>query len=305
MPKKKTHEEFIEQMSQAHPDITILSQYINNKTHVICNCIKCNTTWKARPDNLLHGYGCPTCGVESARIKRTKSVNEFIKQATLKFDSFYLYDKVNYLNSNSKVIITCPIHGDFQQTPDNHLAGHGCPKCGALRVIQKKTKTIKDFVEDARKIHGDKYDYNKAQYVGVFQPITIVCPKHGEFNQIPNAHLNGNGCPKCKQSHGEYKIEQILKTKHIKFIKQFKIDIDKNINKSGNAFIDFYLPDYYIFIEYNGEQHYRPVLRFGGEIKFQQQKKRDQYVRDFCKDNNIKLLEISYKDNINEILVNL
>ena len=74
------------------------------------------------------------------------------------------------------------------------------------------------------------------------------------------------------------------------------------INKSGKAYIDFYLPDYNTFIEYNGEQHYRPIKYFELNKSFEQQQKRDEFVRNYCKDNNIKLIEIKYTDNLKEIL---
>lgn len=140
------------------------------------------------------------------------------------------------------------------------------------------------------------------------QPIKVKCPIHGFFYVTPHNHLKNCGCPMCSMSSGELIISEYLNLKNVKYIPQFQIHIDKSINPSGFAKIDFYLPDYNTFIEYNGEQHYMPIKHFGGEIKFKQQTERDNYVKEYCKRNNIQLLEISYKlssEQINNKLFNL
>lgn len=90
---------------------------------------------------------------------------------------------------------------------------------------------------------------------------------------------------------------------YVKYQNQYRINISKTINSSEYSYIDFYLPDFNIFIEYNGIQHYIPVEHFGGELRFKKQTQRDQYIKDYCKINNIKLLEIPYKlKDYNDIL---
>lgn len=165
-----------------------------------------------------------------------------------------------------------------------------------------KRKTTEEFIEQAIIVHGNKYDYSKAKYDGCKKKICIICPKHGKFEQTLVNHLSGSGCPKCNESKGEKYITNWLNNKNVKYIAQYKIPIDTNINSSGNAFIDFYIPEFNTFIEYNGEQHYIPKDKFGGVITFERQQKRDQYVRDYCFKNNIKLIEIKYNDNINNKL---
>lgn len=231
MPKKKTHEEFIKQMNTINSNIKILSQYQNNKTKVNCKCKICNHQWEARPDNLLH-WGCPRCRLVKISNKNRKTQDEFIKQATKVHNNKYYYNNVNYIRDNVKVIITCPIHGDFWQTPSNHLQGHGCPKCNT--------------------------------------------------------------------SKGELFIEKYLTKHNILFERQYCIPTI--INPSGLAYIDFYLPDYNTFIEYNGRQHYIPIKYFGGELELEHQKNRDNYVKDFCKDNNYMLVEIPYTMKDDEII---
>lgn len=101
--------------------------------------------------------------------------SEFIKKSKLIHNNNYSYDKVEYINYNTPVIITCPIHGDFAQTPGKHLNGQGCPKCAG------KDFTTEEFIRRSKLIHGSKYDYSQTKYIDAHSPLKIICPKHGEF----------------------------------------------------------------------------------------------------------------------------
>jgi Zn finger protein HypA/HybF involved in hydrogenase expression len=103
----------------------------------------------------------------------------------------YDYSKVDYKNQQSKVIIICKVHGEFEQYAQHHLRGSGCPKC------QNKNMTTEDFIQKATKVHGDKYDYSKVDYINATLPLTIICRIHGDFLQPSNSHLAKHGCPKC------------------------------------------------------------------------------------------------------------
>jgi Zn ribbon nucleic-acid-binding protein len=91
----------------------------------------------------------------------------------------------------------CPIHGPFEQEAHSHLKGQGCPKCGIESRSRKRSDTKETFIEKARKVHGDKYDYSKVKYVNGKTKVTIICPEHGEFEQMPSSHIKGHGCVKC------------------------------------------------------------------------------------------------------------
>src|ERR1019366_3207292 len=96
------------------------------------------------------------------------------------------------------VIIICPIHGQFQQRPHEHSReGQGCPKCGAVRRGCKRRKPLDIFIEEANKKHNGFYDYSSVEYLTTISLVTIICPAHGPFPQIPISHLRGQGCPKC------------------------------------------------------------------------------------------------------------
>ena len=127
-------------------------------------------------------------------MPKKKTKEEFIKEATEKHRGKYDYSKVDYVNNKTKVCIICPEHGEFWLTPKDHLARKGCPICGGTSALTKE-----EFIKKARKVHKYKYDYSKVEYVNIKTKVCIVCSKsgHGEFWQVPNNHLNGQGCPKC------------------------------------------------------------------------------------------------------------
>ena len=193
-----TTEEFIQKAKAIHGDKYDYSkvEYVNAKTKV---CIICSRhgEFLQRPSEHLRGYGCFACGHEYVVQLRKKTKEWFIENAQKVHGIQYDYSKVDFINVTTKVCIVCPIHGEFWQTPHSHIQGTGCPECSRLRAANLRKRTNEEFIEDARKIHGDKYDYSKVQYKDVRTPVTIICPKHGEFCQTPDSHLQGAGCSKC------------------------------------------------------------------------------------------------------------
>lgn len=121
------------------------------------------------------------------------TAEEFIIKARGIHGDKYLYDAVSYIKSSIKVKITCRKHGLFEQTPNSHLNGAGCPSCSG-----NKKKTTREFVADAIAKHSDSYDYSKVEYRGGHKKVKIICKVHNfEFSQEANSHLNGCGCPVC------------------------------------------------------------------------------------------------------------
>ena len=100
----------------------------------------------------------------------------FIEKARKVHGNKYDYSKVEYHNNHEKVCIICPEHGEFWQTPKNHLKGCNCPKCSNVYKMSNE-----EWIEKAREIHGDKYDYSKTHYISNKLKVKIICPKHGEF----------------------------------------------------------------------------------------------------------------------------
>lgn len=297
MSKKLTTEEFIEKARKVHGDKYDYSlvEYIDAKTPVSIIC-RDHGVFTIRPANHTNQkQGCPKCGRLRQSKTQSLTTSQWVEKAKRVHGNKYDYSKVIYSRSSEKVCIICPEHGEFLQIATEHLKGKGCPKCGHITTGMKRLSSSEDFTTKAKKIHGEKYDYSKVIYTGIHNKVQIICPQHGLFEQEANSHLQGIGCPRCSQSKGEHIIKQILDKNGINYVDQYKIDISKDINSSGYTYIDFYLPDLNIVIEYNGIQHYMPIKHFGGELRFAQQKRRDSYVRKYCIKRGIKLIEVSYQ----------
>lgn len=124
---------------------------------------------------------------------KKKTTNEFIYEAKIKHNNKYDYSLVNYKGNKIKVKIICPIHGEFEQRPNDHLNTNGCSACGGVKKHTKET-----FIKKAAKIHNYKYDYSLTCYNNNNKSyIKIICPIHGIFDQKAIIHINGCGCPKC------------------------------------------------------------------------------------------------------------
>lgn len=173
---------------------------------------------------------------------------KFIEKAKNRHDDKYDYSKVEYINSTTKVCIICKEHGEFWQTPSKHLLGQGCPKCSGIKKAKGRTLTTNDFIEKSSKIHNNKYVYDKTEYKGTYESLTITCPIHGDFTQRANDHLNGHGCPICgnNMSLAEKEIED--------YVKSFGIKTETKVRGilSNNKEIDILIPELNIGIEYDG-----------------------------------------------------
>ena len=219
--KKKTKEEFIKEARKVHGDKYDYSkiEYVNNATKVTIICPKHghDEFWQT-PNSHLQGHGCPKCANESNGERCRSSKEDFIKKTRKEHGDKYDYSKVEYVNCDTKVCINCRDHGEFWQTPNNHINGSGCPKCYVENRSDKRTLTKEEFVKKALKVHGDKYDYSKVEYVGSKTKVCIICSEHGEFYQRPGDHLKSCGCPKCK---GDKTRERCTLTKE-EVIKKFR-----------------------------------------------------------------------------------
>jgi very-short-patch-repair endonuclease len=241
----------------------------------------------------LKGHGCFKCA-------NGNDLDTFIKKAkTIYGNNKYDYSKVKYFNINTDVTIVCKIHGDFIIKPYHFLyEKNGCIYCS--------TNTYKDlsfFENDANKIHNFKYKYSIINNLNKNSYINITCPYHGKFKQRIRSHIYDKcGCPICNESKGEKEISIFLDRIKIKYIRQFKFDDCRNINKLP---FDFYLPDLNICIEYDGEQHFNSINYFGGNERYEFIKINDSIKNKYCIDNEIKLIRISYKDSICDILDSL
>jgi hypothetical protein len=308
MSRKITKEEFIIRAKKVHSNKYDYSKVVYNGMHEMVSiiCPKHGEFWQT-PANHLSGKGCPECGnISRWNTKGRMTTQAFIEKAKKIHGDKYDYSKVEYINSHTKICIICPKHGEFWQTPNNHLTKYGCKKCAMDALASNKPRNVEEFIKIANKLHGNKYDYSKVEYKNCKTKVCIICPKHGEFWQTPDNHINKNhpqNCPFCSESKLEQEIRILLTENNIKF------DYNKSKPWLKGQRLDFYLPDYNIGIECQGKQHFEPV-DFGSNgyeqsVKdFLKIKKLDLLKKEKCFKNNTKLIYYGKKNNEDEIITN-
>ena len=187
-------EGFIEKARKKHGDKYDYSQtvYVTAKTKVKIICPEHGPFTQTASDHY-RGRGCPTC----ATLNRRLGAEEFIRRARGKHGDKYDYSKVEYTTEKTPVTIICPIHGEHQQTPVDHIKGTGCRECGAGTKAKNLVKGFDWFLPAAREVHGDKFTYVEKSYTRATDPVMIICPEHGPLEQSATAHVGGRGCQKC------------------------------------------------------------------------------------------------------------
>jgi len=249
------------------------------------------------------GSGCIKCAEEKVGMSFRKSGKDFISEANKIHNYFYDYSFVKYDGARKNITITCLKHGEFDQTPTNHLKGKGCRKCYNEKIRDRLLMTTEEFTSRAKIIHDYKFDYSLVSYNGGRNKVKIICPIHGEFEQTPENHLSNRGCRKCRSSKGEKEIRKILKENEINFKEQHTFELCRHINKLP---FDFYLPERNLCIEFDGRQHFEVIEFYGGQKGFDSTKINDQIKNDYCKNNGVTLIRIKYdsiiKKELNKII---
>lgn len=289
--KKKTNEEFIINAKRVHGNKYDYSKtkYVNSRTKVKIIC-PIHGMFEQIANSHLQGQGCPKCKyIRFAKSKRSKW-EDLVVRFKQKHGDKYLYKKLEFTSQHDKLEIFCIKHKIwFKQRIVHHLNGHGCPICHG-----GKHRTNEEFIAKARLIHNDKYDYSKVKYTVKSAKVEIICRKHGSFWQTANDHLNGCGCPRCKS----YKTqEQIFLFLQQNFPNE-KWEWECSPNWLKPQKFDIYNRKHNLAIEYNGEQHYMPIKKYGGVLGYEDCIKRDKRKNELCKKNKCTLYIVKY-DNIN------
>lgn len=285
---KHTQKDIVKEFSKVHGnqyDYSLV-KYNNSHQKVDIICLE-HGIFKQTPEKHKRGHGCRKCNIRF-------SLDKVLEHFKLTHGDRYDYSHVKYISDNIKIKIICREHGLFEQTPSNHKKNKGCPRCDKSFKLNQE-----DVITQFKNTHGDKFDYSKTIYLTNHEKVTIICAAHGEFKQTPASHKSGTGCPNCKSSKGENKLNLFLIKNKIEFKQEYKFE---NNNYSDRMPFDFYLPKHNLCIEYNGIQHYEPIDFFGGIKSFKSQTKRDKIKIKYCKENNINLLIIKYDQNIEEVL---
>lgn len=302
MSKKKTHEEFVEEMISINPNIEIKSMYLGARTKCLCKCKIDKNEWYAYPTNLLNGQGCPKCKSTTLSKLKNKTHETFIEEMSIKHSNILVIG--TYINNSTKIQCKCKIcNYTWYSIPNNLLsAGEGCPYCGILNSANKRSKSHIGFLYDMKILHPELDVLG--QYINAKTKILCRCKEcNHEWMVTPTNLLQGQGCPKCNHPKGEVQIENFLIKNNINYIPQHTFDDLLGVNL-GQLSYDFYLPKYNYLIEYQGGQHYKPIKFFGGVKQFRIQQEHDKRKREYAKIHGITLLEIPYWDfnNIEKIL---
>ena len=233
--RKMTTNEFILKAIEKHNhrfDYSKVS-YINMKNKVVIICKK-HGEFLQNPNNL-NGQGCFDCASDDKRSNKI----DFVKKSKILHNDKYNYSLVEYKSVIIKVKIICKEHGIFEQVPNHHLSGVGCPKCCKSSKIDNS-----EFLKRAKIKHGDRYDYSLTKYINSFTNVDIICKEHGIFSQKPTNHLFENGCPKCGTNYG---------IKENRWLDSFGIKNEYRQYKIDKYFVDGYDPDTNTIYEFNGD----------------------------------------------------
>ena len=245
-------ETFIQRSNRIHNYVYDYSLviYVGSKLKVKIIC-KIHGLFEQTPSSHLSGKGCPHCGVFTCASKLKTNQNVFIQQAIKIHLEKYDYSLVEYKNAKTKIRIICKIHGEFLQTPSNHLKGCGCPHCGHIKTLISRRITTEKFIEAAKLMHGDIYDYSLVIYKNAHSKIKLICNVHGIFEQTAWNHLCGNGCPDCSNGRS-ISIEEshwLESLNNSNIIKQYIITLPTD-NKIK---VDGYDPSTNTVYEYHGK----------------------------------------------------
>lgn len=220
--------------------------YINNQTKIEIICKK-HKSFFQKPRSHLSGQGCMNCYIENI----TGNTNGFIDEAIKIHGNKYDYSKVKYIKNKIPVIIICPKHKEFSQLPAVHLRGSGCKKCSTESQAKTTSHTTERFIEKATKVHFDRFDYSKVNYVNRETKVEIICKEHGSFCQEPSNHLKGFGCAQCGNENRRLSLTTFIKKANE--IHSNKYDYSLTEYKTSTIKIKIICPYHGVFLQVPGQ----------------------------------------------------
>ena len=281
-------DQYKEELQSKFPNIDCIDGYVNRTTPALHKCKLCGYEWITQPTYVLNGIGCKKC---NKTIRRTH--DEYVQD--LKEINPHLEVLGTFINTSTHILHRCKIHDyTWNVVPSSILSGIGCPLCGKEKLSLSNRKTHAEFQNELYSINPDIICVG--DYVGSSTKIKVQCLKCGcEWEALPLNLLRGHGCPACNFSHGETAIKKWLDDHNIDYVTQKRF---KDCKDKRTLPFDFYIPTKNAAIEYDGEQHYKPIDWFGGEKRLNYVNKHDRIKTEYCNNNNIQLLRIAYNDNI-------
>ena len=305
--KKLTHAEFLVRARATHGDRYDYTRFVyeNRTNRSVIICLSHGEFQQSSAGHISQRQGCPDCGRMRMIISQSNTKEEFIQKSKAIHGDTYDYSKFIYGNAHTQGTIICKHHGDFEQTPNSHLSGCGCVECGRILTAAAKLSSTQAFIQKAKAIHGDTYDYNKYVYVNANTKGTITCKRHGDFEQTPNNHLRYRGCPMCtNKTEGIFK-NYLMCNKDRLGIVEFEHGYRPewaNLNKTHNTYYiyDFVLhfaDGLIVIVEIDGPQHFRQVSNWNGPLYNQI---RDEIKERLARSQGIRVLRLIQEDIFND-----
>lgn len=299
---RKSEEDYIRELAVKNPTVELCDTYIGNKIPVKHHCMIHDIYWDITPNNALYGDGCKLCCRERIGNALRKTEEEYIAELAIKNPTIKLRGK--YVDTDTITKHYCESHKIlFSTRPARALQGCGCHKCHREKLPQCQPKPEDQYVRDLANIHPNII--LKGRYINSATPTLHECIIHQfEWEPSPSNLLARKGCPKCCESQGEKQITLWLREHDIFNTSQKRFEDCRDINTLP---FDFYIPKLNVCIEYQGEQHYRPV-NFGGisdeeaYSNFVKTQYHDEIKRNYCDENNINLICIPYWEDVDGYL---
>ena len=283
--KRKTDKQFRQEVYDlVSNEYTFLDSYIDSMTKIRVKHNKCGNIYGVIPNNFLRGDRCPYC------LGLAKKTDKQFKEEiyNLVGDEYTFLD--SYVNSYTKLLVKHNKCGNvYEVTPHSFFRGCRCPYC-----FGTPKKSNEEFKKEIYDLVGNEYTFLDS-YIDSMTKIRVKHNKCGNTYEVtPNCFLEGHGCPYCNSPKGELIINRILKSLGIDYEAQKTFD---DLKDKSYLSYDFYIPSQNILIEYQGIQHYQPVVHFGGEDKFKIQQKHDCIKLDYAKELGYKLITVPYTED--------
>lgn len=282
-----SHEKYAKKLSEDRPDMEVLEEYKGNKIAIL-HRHSCGYEYKISPQRVLYSTSknCPNC----FREKRKKTDEEFKEKIKPYLSNYSFVGK--YEDSHKKIKVVCNNGHESYVFPHNLIRGHRCKQCYSNEWGIKCRLSHKEYVERINKLYPNITVLS--EYTTSDSPIRYRCSTCGIEATLQHSYsLLNYGC-NCNRPNGEKVISTYLSSLGVDFIPQIKFE--GLIGKSKKLSYDFGLPQYKLLIEYQGEQHERPVEIFGGEESFKIQQEHDKRKKEWAENNGYDILYIWYYD---------
>ena len=295
--KRKTHDDYVQEVATVNPSIEVIGVYNGGHEPIMHRCKVDGNEWMASPANILRGRGCPKCKSLKLHNNKAKTHSQYVEDVESLHDNIVVLGA--YTDNRTHILHQCTLDGyTWEAIPGNILKGSGCPLCAIEKQRISRTKDHEDYVAEVQAVNQNIEVVE--QYAGAEIKILHRCKIDGyEWYVLPSNILSGHGCPICNESRGEKDIAAYLKKHNITYISQYTFNDCKNQRPLP---FDFYIQKYNVCIEYDGEQHYKPIEHFGGEVGFQQRQINDMIKTNYCVSHKIGLLRIRYDQDVNSEL---